>query len=64
MCAVPNVVLTKSGRVGGPDLQRLEGRVHEWGALYQAQSPRRFNFGQIFERIANWLELGGGSAFR
>jgi hypothetical protein len=34
--AVPNVVLTASGRVGGLDLQRLEGRVHEWGALYQA----------------------------
>src|SRR5271166_1929651 len=34
--AVPNVVLTESGRVGGLDLQRLEGRVHEWGALYQA----------------------------
>lgn len=34
--AVPNVVLIDSGRVGGLDLQRLEGRVHEWGALYQA----------------------------
>jgi len=34
--AVPNAVLTESGRVGGLDLQRLEGRVHEWGALYQA----------------------------
>lgn len=34
--AVPNAVLTDSGRVGGLDLQRLEGRVHEWGALYQA----------------------------
>jgi hypothetical protein len=34
--AVPNAVLTGSGRVGGLDLQRLEGRVHEWGALYQA----------------------------
>lgn len=34
--AVPNAVLTAGGRVGGLDLQRLEGRVHEWGALYQA----------------------------
>ena len=34
--AVPNVALTDTGRVGGLDLQRLEGRVHEWGALYQA----------------------------
>lgn len=34
--AVPNLVLTESGRVGALDLQRLEGRIHEWGALYQA----------------------------
>jgi hypothetical protein len=30
----------------------------------KAQSPRRFDFGQIFERIANRLRFGGGSAFR
>jgi len=35
--AIPNVVLTAEGRVGGLDLQRLEGRVHEFGAYYQAQ---------------------------
>lgn len=35
--AIPNVVLTADGRVGGLDLQRLEGRVHEFGAYYQAQ---------------------------
>lgn len=34
--AVPNIVLTESGRIGALDLQRLEGRIHEWGALYQA----------------------------
>ncbi|HQT76433.1 MAG TPA: MobF family relaxase [Rhodopila sp.] len=34
--AVPNVVLTESGRIGALDLQRLEGRIHEWGGLYQA----------------------------
>ncbi len=34
--AVPNVVLTQDGRVGGLDLQRLKGRVHEFGALYHA----------------------------
>ena len=34
--AVPNVVLTEDGRVGSLDLQRLGGRVHEFGALYQA----------------------------
>ena len=35
--AIPNVVLTAEGRVGGLDLQRLEGRVHEFGAYYQAR---------------------------
>ena len=34
--AIPNVVLTEDGRVGGLDLQRLKGRVHEFGALYHA----------------------------
>jgi molybdopterin-guanine dinucleotide biosynthesis protein len=34
--AVFNVVETASGRVGGLDLAQLEGRIHEWGALYQA----------------------------
>jgi AAA domain/TrwC relaxase len=34
--AVPNIVETPSGRVGGLDFAELEGRVHEWGALYQA----------------------------
>jgi hypothetical protein len=34
--AVFNAVLTESGHVGGLDLARLEGRVKEWGALYQA----------------------------
>ena len=29
-------MLTESGHVGGLDLARLEGRVKEWGALYQA----------------------------
>jgi AAA domain len=31
-----NVVETASGRVGGLDLAQLEGRVHEWGTVYQA----------------------------
>ena len=34
--AVPNIVETPSGRVGSLDLAELEGRIHEWGALYQA----------------------------
>jgi TrwC relaxase/AAA domain len=34
--AVFNVVETPSGRVGGLDLAQLDGRIHEWGALYQA----------------------------
>lgn len=34
--AVPNMVLTESGRVGAIDFQRLEGRIKEFGAIYQA----------------------------
>src|SRR6185312_4143696 len=34
---LPNVTLSRSGRVGGLHLGRLEGRVHEIGASYQAQ---------------------------
>ncbi len=34
--AVFNAVLTESGRMGGLWLDRLDGRVKEWGALYQA----------------------------
>jgi molybdopterin-guanine dinucleotide biosynthesis protein len=34
--AVFNAVETAAGRLGGLDLAQLEGRVHEWGALYQA----------------------------
>lgn len=33
---VPNIVETPSGRVGSLDFAELEGRIHEWGALYQA----------------------------
>jgi conjugative relaxase-like TrwC/TraI family protein len=31
-----NLVLTDTGRIGSLDLKRMEGRVHEWGAYYQA----------------------------
>ena len=34
--AVANAVLTENGRVGSLDLQRLDGRIHEFGAYYQA----------------------------
>ena len=34
--AVFNAVQTASGRLGSLDLAQLEGRIHEWGALYQA----------------------------
>jgi hypothetical protein len=34
--AVFNAVETEAGRLGGLDLAQLEGRIHEWGALYQA----------------------------
>ncbi|AFW02932.1 hypothetical protein BAR24_09390 [Gluconobacter oxydans] len=33
---VPNAVVTRSGRVGALDLDRLGGRIKELGALYQA----------------------------
>ena len=39
-CPVLNVVRTADGRVGGLDLQRLAGRVHELGALFQANLAR------------------------
>jgi hypothetical protein len=34
--AVFNAVLTETGRMGGVWLDQLDGRVKEWGALYQA----------------------------
>lgn len=34
--AIFNAVETASGRVGGLDLAQLDGKIHEWGALYQA----------------------------
>ncbi len=34
--AVHNVVLTDTGRVGAMDLDKLQGRIHEFGAYYQA----------------------------
>ena len=37
---VLSVVLTPDGRVGSLDLQRMRGRVHELGAIYQAYLAR------------------------
>ena len=34
--AVPNVVMTPSGRVGSLDTMQMHRRIHEWGAIYQA----------------------------
>ncbi|MDQ2801592.1 MAG: relaxase domain-containing protein, partial [Pseudomonadota bacterium] len=34
--AVPNVVLTGVGRVSAMDLDKLQGRIHEFGGYYQA----------------------------
>lgn len=39
-CPVLHVVRTPDGRVGSLDLQRLRGRVHELGAIYQAYLAR------------------------
>lgn len=33
---LPNVVLTQDGHVGGLYWKKTQGRVHEWGAVYQA----------------------------
>ncbi|MDP9104076.1 MAG: relaxase domain-containing protein, partial [Pseudomonadota bacterium] len=35
--AIPNVTITADGHVGALDLQRLNGRLKEFGALYQAR---------------------------
>ena len=34
--AVPNAVLTPSGRLGSLDTMRMHHKIHEWGAIYQA----------------------------
>lgn len=34
--AVPNMVLTEEGRVGSIDFNRLDGRIKEFGSVYQA----------------------------
>jgi len=39
-CPILNVVRTADGRIGGLDLQRLKGRVHELGAIFQANLAR------------------------
>jgi len=36
-CAVPNLVLTDGGHLGALDLKAAHGRIHEYGAFYQAQ---------------------------
>jgi hypothetical protein len=36
-CAVPNLVLTEGGHLGALDLKAAHGRIHEFGAFYQAQ---------------------------
>lgn len=36
-CAVPNVVVTDAGHVGALDLAATRGRIHEFGAYYQAR---------------------------
>ena len=34
--AVPNVIVTESGRVVSLNTMQMHGRIHEWGAIYQA----------------------------
>jgi hypothetical protein len=58
--AVPNVVLTDNGRVGSLDLQQLNGRVHEFGAYYQAnlaQNLRRLRVAVVLDRETGAVRL-------
>lgn len=57
---VPNVVLTDSGRVGGLDLQRLAGRLHEGGALYHAYlatNLRRHGVAVVLDEVTGAARL-------
>jgi conjugative relaxase-like TrwC/TraI family protein len=56
--ALMNVVLTERGRVGSLDLRRLEGRVHEFGAYYQAHLAQ--NLREVGADMALDLETGAG----
>ena len=56
--AVPNVVLTETGRIGSLDLQRLHGRVHELGAYYQAHLAQ--NLRRLGAEVALDVRTGAG----
>nr|WP_282572168.1 MobF family relaxase [Roseomonas acroporae] len=52
-CAVPNVVVTDAGHVGALDLAATRGRIHEFGAYYQARLAANLR------RIGVAVELDG-----
>ena len=54
--AMMNVVLTENGRVGSLDLRQLEGRIHEFGAYYQAHLAQ--NLRTVGADVALDLETG------
>lgn len=59
---IPNVVLTRSGRLGSMDLDRLEGRVHEFGAYYQAhvaQNLRRHGVEIVLDPATGAARIAG-----
>jgi len=60
--AVPNVVETPSGRVGSLDLAQLEGRIHEWGALYQAYLASNLRVHSINMELDQRTEMARVSA--
>ncbi|MCF3948178.1 MobF family relaxase [Acidiphilium iwatense] len=49
--AVPNLIVTDSGRVVSLNTMRMHGRIHEWGAIYQA------HLGQNLRRLGARVEL-------
>ncbi|HUZ62959.1 MAG TPA: MobF family relaxase [Acetobacteraceae bacterium] len=60
--ALFNAVLTDAGRLGSLDLQRLEGRVHEFGAYYQAhlaQNLRAIGAGVALDQETGAARLTG-----
>lgn len=53
-----NVVVTDDGKAGSLDMQRLDGRIHEFGAYYQA------HLAQNLRRIGASVELSKDGAAR
>ncbi|MDD2765525.1 MAG: MobF family relaxase [Opitutaceae bacterium] len=58
--AVPNVIVTDSGRVVSLNTMQMHGRIHEWGAIYQAhvaQNLRRMGASVELDRTTGAARL-------